>query len=191
MVNFLDLEKFKSFFDNYVANASTYGEFGCGASTLFVLQNAPQPQKVYSVENDCAWVDNILNNVDVQNAKRTERLHVLCIETGQVGAWGYPQNTEKRENWPNYSSALNGFELDVCIIDGRFRVACALNVLLHQSPNCVIIFDDFWNRPHYHIVLQYCDVLDRCERIAILRKKERFDTDQALKDLQHFQYVTN
>ena len=59
------------------------------------------------------------------------------------------------------------------LIDGRFRVACCLKCFEGMSPNCTIAFDDFLNRPKYHVVLDYFDIVDytRNNRMVMLRKK--------------------
>ncbi|MAO75600.1 MAG: hypothetical protein CL699_04770, partial [Chloroflexi bacterium] len=55
---------------------------------------------------------------------------------------------------------------DVVLIDGRFRVACFLKSLLHAPPNTVILFDDYINRPHYHVVEEFLTPDQTCGRQA-------------------------
>ena len=64
--------------------------------------------------------------------------------------------------------------IDLVLIDGRFRVACCLKCYNIISKNCVIAFDDFLNREHYHIVLDYFDIVEKTEdnRMVILKKKK-------------------
>jgi len=59
-------------------------------------------------------------------------------------------------------------------IDGRFRVACCLKCFDVIKPECLIAFDDFLDRPHYHVVLQYYDIVDKTKdnRMVILKKKK-------------------
>tara|TARA_B110000967_G_C18873965_1_gene557128 strand:- start:1939 stop:2121 length:183 start_codon:yes stop_codon:yes gene_type:complete len=43
-----------------------------------------------------------------------------------------------------------------------------------MKDECSIVFDDFLNRPQYHIVLDYFDMVEKCSntRTVLLRKKQ-------------------
>lgn len=43
--------------------------------------------------------------------------------------------------------------------------------------NCVIAFDDFLNRTHYHVVLDYYDIIEKTQdnRMVILKKKHNIN----------------
>jgi hypothetical protein len=45
------------------------------------------------------------------------------------------------------------------------------------SNECKIVFDDFLNRPHYHDVLQFYDIVRKTEDnvMVILKKKENIN----------------
>ncbi len=60
------------------------------------------------------------------------------------------------------------------LIDGRFRVACCLKCFDIIRSDCLIVFDDFLDRPQYHVVLDYYDVVEKTtdNRMVILRKKK-------------------
>jgi len=61
--------------------------------------------------------------------------------------------------------------VDLILIDGRFRVACALNLFDQIENNTTIIFDDFLNRKNYHVVLEYYDIVMKAGRTVILKKR--------------------
>lgn len=65
-------------------------------------------------------------------------------------------------------------DIDLVMIDGRFRVACCLKCFALLNDACNILFDDFLDRPHYHIVLDYFDITDRIPggRMVLLRKRK-------------------
>jgi hypothetical protein len=42
----------------------------------------------------------------------------------------------------------------------------------------VLLFHDFWNRPHYHTILPFCDVLDRIDTLAVLKLNDFADFRQ-------------
>ncbi len=59
------------------------------------------------------------------------------------------------------------------MIDGRFRVACCLKCFDKINQDCLIIFDDFLNRPQYHIVLDYYEIIEKTidNTMVVLQKK--------------------
>ncbi len=73
-----------------------------------------------------------------------------------------------------YSDAIYATpkDVDLVLIDGRFRVACALKCFLHVGSDCVVAFDDYLDRPHYHVVGQFYETIDtRHKRMVILKKR--------------------
>ena len=74
--------------------------------------------------------------------------------------------------------------VDLVLVDGRFRVACALQALAHCQPHTVLLIHDFWNRTPYHPVLAFTDWLGSCDTLAILRRKPAIDRDKLAQALQ-------
>jgi predicted O-methyltransferase YrrM len=74
--------------------------------------------------------------------------------------------------------------IDLVFIDGRFRVACCLKCYNVIKDDCLIIFDDFLNRPYYHIVLDYFDIVDNTvdNRMVVLKKKQGLQIPQEIID---------
>lgn len=75
-------------------------------------------------------------------------------------------NTQKI-NYSNHIRKLNKEQqdsIDLVFIDGRFRVACCLKCYDVIKDECLIAFDDFLNRPEYHVVLNYFDIVDKNNR---------------------------
>ena len=68
------------------------------------------------------------------------------------------------------------------LIDGRFRVACCLKCYEVIKDNCLIAFDDFFNRKQYHIVLEYFDIIEKSKdnRMVILKKKKNVNIQKEL-----------
>ena len=97
-----------------------------------------------------------------------------------MNSFGRPGENATDEQKRNYSSHMKNLiveeqqSIDLVLIDGRFRAACCLKCVEIISPICLIAFDDFFDRPHYHEVLDYFDVVDKTtdERMAILKKKK-------------------
>ena len=76
---------------------------------------------------------------------------------------------------------------DAVLIDGRFRVACLLQAIIHCKPDCILLFHDFPDRPYYQVVLKHVDVLARVDTLAVMRTKAQVDGTAVLHDLfDHF-----
>ena len=84
-----------------------------------------------------------------------------------------------------YYKSIDG-NPDLVLIDGRFRVACALYTWFAVDGAAIVLFDDFFDRPFYHVVLEYYNVLEKAGRLAVLQKKlvepppdiiEKYSTD--------------
>ena len=72
---------------------------------------------------------------------------------------------------------------DAVLIDGRFRVACLLQAIIHCKPDCILLFHDFFDRSHYHVVLKHVDLLTRVDTLAVMRAKLQVDGKAVLHDL--------
>ena len=166
-------------FELQLAGRESLLEFGCGGSTLIA---ARQVRRVVSVDSDPAW----LEKVGAEMASLPVEFTPFHADIGPVGEWGYPVDEQRIRDWPHYHSRvwrhLRGSP-DAVLIDGRFRVACLLQAIIHCKPDCVFLFHDFIDRPHYHAVLPHVDVLARVDTLAVLRARERVDGKAVLHDL--------
>jgi len=149
-------------FKKYVTQSKVYGEYGCGQSTKWVIANTSA--QVYCVDTSLEWINKVV--LETSSAKN---LHTQHVNLGEVGGWGYPINYSKRDDFNGYTDWIWEQEEmpDVVLVDGRFRVACFLTSLLKAKQGTVIIFDDYLNRPHYHVVEEFVKVHARAGRQAV------------------------
>lgn len=168
----------KQMFYKYLNNAAVYFEYGSGGST-YQANIRNNILKIYSVESDKQW-HNIL-----QKQIKTSKIRYLYNEMDtQPNTWGNPGPKATYEQYVNYSDQIMRLnkneqnEIDLILIDGRFRVACCLKCFNIINQNCLIIFDDFLDRSHYHIVLNYFDIIDKTfdNRMVVLCKKKDIST---------------
>jgi hypothetical protein len=97
---------------------------------------------------------------------------------------GYPGPNSTHIQHKNYSNYLLNLtkneqkSINLILIDGRFRVACCLKCFNVINPKCLIAFDDFLNRPYYHVVLDYYDIVEKTidKSMVILKKKNSIKT---------------
>jgi len=166
-------------FELQLAGLSSLLEFGCGGSTVVA---ARQVRRIVSVDSDPAWLAKVQADV----AREVVEFTPFHVDIGPVAEWGYPADESRIRDWPHYHTDIwrnvQGSP-DAVLIDGRFRVACLLQAIIHCKPECVFLFHDFQDRPHYHGVLRHVDVLARVDTLAVMRAKQQVDGTAVLHDL--------
>jgi hypothetical protein len=167
-------------------------EFGCGASTVLLLRNGIGA--VDSVDSQAAWVKRVSDEPDAAAALRAGRLRMHCVDIGPTRKWGHPLGDESKARWPQYAQAVWQAALpqpvDFVLIDGRFRVACALMARLKARPDALVAFHDFWTRLRaYGEILPFFDVVGRAGSLAILAPQQ--DLDQTWIEALLRQYLSD
>lgn len=156
-------------------------EFGAGGSTTLALKLGVS--RIVAVESDASWIERLKADEAAARAITEGRLRLLHADIGATVALGAPADRAARERWPDYASLpwahVDQDALDLVLIDGRFRVACIMQAVLHVRPQTLIAVHDFWNRPAYHAVLPYLDPVARRERLGVFRPKPAFDRAEA------------
>lgn len=182
----------KVIFDKSIKKSRHYLEFGLGGSTLRAIQKSKA--MIYTVESSPEWISYLRKYVLVRYFE-SKRLHIFPVNIGPVRAWGYPKSEDFKESFEKYSSRI--FEsidcklIDLALVDGRFRVACTLKIILacHGNSNIKILIHDFWDRPHYHSVLKYLDIVDRSENIGLFSVKKNVDLKSVEHDYEGFKFT--
>ena len=113
------------------------------------------------------------------------RVHAVPVDIGPTEGWGYPNstNTHNGKKMARYSLAVADVKtaLDVIFIDGRFRVACALQAML-THPKAVILVHNFiggHHYPSYKILLNVARIVETAGTLTRLEKKSGI-TDEEL-----------
>lgn len=173
----------------YIQKSNHHLEFGMGGSTFLSLYYSRS--FVYTVDSSNDWIIKIKNHYySIWNKKR------LCIcyaDIGPTKEWGYP-TLQHDERFKNYSSAV--FEIigsqiiDTVLIDGRFRVACAINsiIMLNEQPP-IIMIHDFWQRPQYNILLKYLELIDSIDSLVVFKIKEGINLTDLHTDYDKYKYI--
>ena len=141
-------------------------EYGSGGST--VLAGQMEGKIVTSVESDKAWVARLRDWFAANPAVSPVTLHHAYI--GRTREWGFPKSLKQHTKWASYPVGIwdePGFEVpDVVLIDGRFRLACMLIVMLRTPHPVTVLWDDYAERPHYHRVEQLVAPVAMAGRLA-------------------------
>ncbi len=181
-----DIEK--EFFLNKLTGANNYLEFGSGGSTFLSLLQS-DVRTITSVESDDNWL-NLLKEWKVISENLGEKIFFKYINIGKVGAWGKPIDDSGKDNYPNYSKQI--FEeknnYDVVFIDGRFRVACALQTILNCKKDIKILMHDYSIRPYYHCILDFLDIVDIVGTMCLFKVKDNIKTEDVQKMWEEYKY---
>jgi len=172
----------KGMFYRYLRNINIYFEYGSGGSTYqaSILNNIT---KIFSVESDIEWQQKLKQIITNPNIN-----YIFNEMNTPPNNWGNPGKNAtniQKKNYSNHIINLSKEEqnsIDLVFIDGRFRVACCLKCYDIIKDNCLIAFDDFLNRPQYHIVLEYFDIIEKTKdnRMVILKKKQNKNIPKTL-----------
>ena len=173
--------------------ARKYLEFGSGDSTVHAV-NTPSIVSIDSVESSHQYInDNLKPRPEVQQAITDGRLQFHIIDVGETKEWGYPKDESKMHLWPNYSLSVfsEPSDHDLVLIDGRFRVACALSCLLNTPDNSTIMIHDFWNRTKFYFLLKFFNVEYEVDKLGVFTKKKGLDRKQLQRLLKRYQYIVH
>lgn len=134
------------------ARASVILEFGSGGSTVVA---ARLPEKlVISVESDRDWAEDLQRKLDA--AALPSSAIIWHADIGPTGAWGRPQDETSWRKFHSYPISVwrQPFfrDPDLILIDGRLRPACFVAACLRIKKPVTILFDDYTNRPAYHVI---------------------------------------
>ena len=138
-----------------------------GLATLLASQFV---ERIFCVESD-AWFLRAVEQKLRATGSVSEN-HFLHANIGLTEFWGKPAFTkyspERLRRWSRYprlpwkSLEAVGVVPDLILIDGRFRVACMLECLIHlNDQSTAICFDDYFDRESYTIVERFADKVVR------------------------------
>lgn len=165
-------------FYKYLHQCSNYFEFGSGGST-YQASICSSVQNIYTVESDNTWIKKIKEKIT------ENRVHFLPIDIDTTpGNWGHPGPNCSNDRKKKYSDTIKEFKnIDLVLIDGRFRVACCLKVHKFTNNETIVLFDDFLIREHYHVVLDYYDIIEQTSdnSMVALKKKTKVVPDELIQ----------
>lgn len=154
-------------FTKYLEKSTNYLEYGSGGSTVYACKFS-NLNKIKTIESDYNFsleIKNLCPNADIN-----------YINVGRTGKCGTPIYITKRYLWNNYSMNYSS-EFDLVLIDGRFRVACLLDIIIKKG-NPIILFHDFNNRPEYHIIKEFCTIIESIDTLVVLKINDNIDMNK-------------
>jgi hypothetical protein len=112
------------------------------------------------------------------------RFRLYLADVGKVKAWGFPEKPRLAKNVFDYQASALAAEaapFDVYMVDGRYRVACALLSLMHASarggdPERIrVLFHDY-DRKAYWVVEQVADLVEGSFNVSERNMSQAFKT---------------
>jgi len=178
------LEGDNNFFREKILKSKLYLEYGSGTSTLFADKNNIN---YYSIESDKNFF-NILKPY-------LKNKNYILKDFGLVGSNSTPLFISYRKYFLKVKAQkyagdiLQDFDKrhlipDLILIDGRFRILCALFVykfLKNKNSSTTIIIDDYKMRPYLHILEELFHI-EKIGSFGVCTKLKEFkDLDRLIK----------
>lgn len=176
------------FLTEQLKSAKNYLEFGSGGSTYLAVLNSDA--QIVSIESDEKWLD-YMREWDIIKKNEGKRLTLQYINIGPIKDWGYPADFGYHDLFPNYSSQVFqnlDKDFDVIFVDGRFRVACTLQTILHTKQDAKILMHDFTYRPQYKEVLRFLDIEKTVDTMVLFKKKKNINLEEVKKSYEKYKY---
>ncbi|MDD3443900.1 MAG: hypothetical protein PHS60_00700 [Zavarzinia sp.] len=149
--------------------AKTILEYGSGGSTVIAAKLVGKT--IFTVESDAAWLCRLSEFLATVKPAPPGKVYPHFVPIGTVGKWGRPVGEEKWRQWHTYATSIwqcSYFaQPDTVLIDGRFRVACFVTCAASTKARIRILFDDYMDRPHYHIVETIVKPVETVGRMAV------------------------
>ncbi len=157
-----------SFFYDQLKKSKFYFEYGSGSSTLVA---SDLNKKFISIELDKKYY--------LELKKKIKNDQIKYFNIGPVGEFSYPIFKLKKRIL-NYINSIDTYLSnedypDLILIDGRFRIACCLNILRHiqkKSLKVLILLDDYEKRESYKILNKFFKIKS-IGRMAILKASKK------------------
>jgi len=178
-------------FERLATGSKCYLEYGCGGSTIFAADEL-DVASVVSVESDPRWHHAVLNTV---RRKPGPGFHLEHCDIGPVGNWGAPKDRGRIKDFWQYMFTpweicrQNTLAPDFVFVDGRFRVASFLYSLICAAPDTAIMFDDYTERPNYHIVEKFCALKSTAATAAIFCRPQELDIPEITATLARYSII--
>ena len=165
----------RSLFESFVNCSQRFLEFGSGGSTWIAA--GKKKEWIISVDSSQQWLQKVAD--ETKNSPTKPEL--VYVDIGPIREWELPADEGRRSAWPDYHTKIwtrpESSEADFYFVDGRFRVACALQCLLHAEPGALIAVHDYSDRPYYHVVQKFAREIAVASRMSIFIRSRVCDFD--------------
>ena len=150
-------------FLSFLTKNITFFETGSGCSSIHAKYYA---KKSYAVEGCKFWYEEGIKN----GLKENLIFHDLKPDNH---IWSMPGKSSTLDDWKKYFQSYDSsYNADVILIDGRFKVATAMDMFGKISDDTIILIHEFQERPIYYILENYYQYIYHWDRLTAFRKKK-------------------
>ena len=161
---------------SFLNSETRYFEWGSGFTTRTADTIA---MRVTSIEGSREWYDKMQTHVF------SNRTTLRYIDIGKTGDFSHPEDPTKGTP---YINAINSTQ-DVILVDGRWRVACAISAFPFIAPKGRLMVHDF-SRKQYHSLLKLYDKETEVDGLAVLTPKFGIPIKYLRKQMLNFKNDT-
>lgn len=191
-----DSDETTRWFMSKLVASKMYLEYGSGGSTCLAAKNGI---RFVSVDSDRFFLNSVKNKIIKGDLYREADQVFRHADIGVTGGWGKPiiigepsaARLDKFRRYSDFPEEIGTrFPLpDLVLVDGRFRVACALKAMraLQSEKGWLLLVDDYVNRPNYQILLEFGVLQGYVGRMAIfngLLDSSKDKLDAAIKQYE-------
>lgn len=152
-------------------DASVILEYGSGGST--VVAGEMEAKTVFSIESDRRWARKMRRWFKENPPNTGTEVSISWVNIGQTKKWGFPANRDRADLFPRYPLSIwqsDAFKHpDVVLVDGRFRVGCALATAFNIKRPVTLLFDDYGDRPRMQVAEEFLNKPELVGRMAIFK----------------------
>lgn len=129
-----------------LSNDTIFFETGSGCSSIIAKFFA---KKTYAIEGckkfyEYGIENGLKNNIIFKDLKPDDP------------TWSYPGKKSNLKDWKNYfQSYKQEYNADVILIDGRFKVATAMDIFNKIRNDTIVLLHEYNIRPSYYIIEKY------------------------------------
>lgn len=153
---------------------STMFEWGSGNSTIFFSKIA---KSISSVEHNLYWYNRIVQEIKEKEINNVSLAYVRPNMPYRHFKDGHSLLMDMRTyEFNNYINAINYFpqkNYDFFVLDGRARPQCAEMALRFCHEDSIVFMQEFY-RARYSVALEWYEMEDRIENMAVLKPKKKF-----------------
>jgi hypothetical protein len=120
----------------------------------------------------------------------SKRTRLLYVDIGRTGWFSRPRAARRgainatQDRGAAYVGAINATQ-DVVLVDGRWRVACALSAFPFVADAGRLMVHDF-HRRQYHSLLKFYAMETERDRLAVLKKRPNVSRAELGAHLRRF-----
>jgi len=193
-----DSESTTMWFIEKLKRSKRYLEYGTGGSTYLAAQNKVN---FICVDSDRFFLNSVKNKIKNSSFLNEGEQKYYYADIGLTGPWGMPvtfikPTRQRLELFKNYSSPpeecqSKTFIPDLILVDGRFRVACALKIikLLANEKAWTLVVDDYFKRDQYKVIESFAKLDKYVGRMAVFKCALNFKPEDIDSSIRHYETI--